>query len=158
MAGDAMTRVVVPFNDVPLLFVRIVGKNGKERELRATINPVCQTVVIPRVDALHLGYEPGYMELMTGLKEEAGFLVAYTTQGLIEVTDIWISEMRIGDIVLKNVRAVPYDIPMETGIDVILGHSVLSRLKVTIDYEKKQLIIEDFQTVDKEKEKGEGEG
>jgi len=153
-----MTRVVIPFKDAPTLFVQIVGSNGKRRELRAIVDPAAQYVIIPKVDALHLGYEPAYKETMIGLTEESGYLLAYTIAGLIEGIEITIDEIRVGDLVVKDVAALPYDIPMETGVDVVLGHSFLSRLKtVIIDYEKKQLTLEDSsqqQTEDKEKKEG----
>ncbi|NHV96749.1 MAG: hypothetical protein HA494_03040 [Thaumarchaeota archaeon] len=150
-----MTKVVIPFKDAPTLFIQIVGKNGKRRELRAIIDPAAQYVIIPKVDALQLGYEPAYKEMLVGLSEEVGYLLAYTIAGPIEVLDIMIDEIRVGDLVVKNVMALPYDVPMETGVDVVLGHSFLSKLKtVIIDYEKKQLVLEDSpqqQTEDKEK-------
>ncbi|MEM2883532.1 MAG: hypothetical protein QXY08_02985 [Nitrososphaerales archaeon] len=150
-----MTKVVIPFKDIPTLFVKVVGKNGKQRELRAVIDPAAQYVIIPKVDALHLGYEPGFRETLVGLSEEFGMMLAYTIAGPIEVLDIMINEIRVADLVVKDVLALPHDIPMETGVDVILGHTFLSKLKaVVIDYEKKQLILEDYtqqQTESKEK-------
>lgn len=140
-----MTKLVIPFKDIPTLFVKVVGKNGKQREVRAVIDPASQYVVIPKVDALQLGYEPAYREMLVGLSEEVGYILAYTIAGPIEVLDITIDEIRVGDLVVKNVLAIPYDLPMETGVDIILGHSFLSKLKaVNIDYEKKQLVLEDF--------------
>jgi predicted aspartyl protease len=158
MVGGSMTRVVIPFKDAPTLFVQVVGKNGKRRELRGIVDPAAQYVIIPKVDALHLGYEPAYREMMIGLTEESGFLLAYTIAGPIEAVEITIDEIRVGDLVVKNVAALPHDLPMETGVDVILGHSFLSKLKaVVIDYEKKQLVLEDSsqqQTEAKEKKEG----
>jgi hypothetical protein len=140
-----MTRIVLPFKNLPTLFVQITGKNGKKRELLATINPASQDVIIPRIDASHLGYEwyESYPD-QPGLKDMLPLVGAISVPGIVQVLEFPLVEIRIGPIALKNVKAVSYDIPYQSGVDVVLGASFFSKLRTTIDSEKGQIVLEDF--------------
>lgn len=143
----AMSRVTIPFQEIPILFVQIVGKNGKQRELRAVVNTAAKYVIIPKIDAFQLGYDFVYSERFPEVVELQGgkVLLGYTLAGLIEAVKFNLAEVKIGDLVVKDVEAVAYDLPIPSSIDVILGYSFLSRLKTVIDYDKKQITFEEFQ-------------
>jgi hypothetical protein len=141
-----MTRIVIPFKDLPLLFVQITGQNGKKRELLAAIDPVSQDVVVPRLDLFHWGYDayadqPGQRE---EVKERFPVRLGLAVGSIIEAIEWQLPEIRIGPLAVKNVKAIGYDIPHQTGVDIMLGASFLSRLKTTIDFEKRQITLEDF--------------
>lgn len=144
-----MSRVVIPFKDLPLLFVQITGKNGKKRELLATIDPAAHDVVMPKIDAFYFGYDP-YAD-QPGLKEELPLVPSLGIAGMVQVLEFPLVELRIGPIAVKNVTAAAYDIPYQSGVDVVLGASLLSKLKTTIDYERRQIILEDFPQQSEEK-------
>jgi predicted aspartyl protease len=137
-----MTKLIVPFETVPRLFVQVFGESGKMRELMAVIDPASVDVVIPRVDALHLGY-PAYLDLAAD-KQSLNVTLGLTLSSLIEVAEFPLAELRVGEISLKGVSAVAYDTPLQAGVDVILGCSFLERFRTTIDYERKLLTLEEL--------------
>jgi hypothetical protein len=143
MDDAAVSRVVIPFKeDLPLLFVQITGKNGKKRELLATIDPASHDIIMPKIDAFYFGYDP-YAD-QPGLKEELPLIPSLGIAGMVQVLEFPLVELRIGPIAFKNVTAAAYDTPYQSGVDVVLGASVLNKLKTTIDYESRQIILEDF--------------
>jgi len=144
-----MSRIVIPFKDMPLLFVQITGKNGKKRELLAAINPAAQDVIMPKIDAFYFGYD-AYAD-QPGLKEELPLIPAIGVTSIVEVLEFPLVELRIGPIAVKNVTAAAYDIPYQSGVDVVLGATFLSKLKTTIDFERRQIILEDFPQQSEEK-------
>ena len=137
-----MTRIVIPFKDLPLLFVQITGQNGKKRELLATIDPASQDVVIPRIDAFHFGYD-AYAD-QPGYRAGLPLIPALGISGMVEVLEFTLPELRVGPLAVKNVTAAVYDTPYQSGVDVVLGASFLSKLRTTIDFEKGQIVLEDF--------------
>jgi predicted aspartyl protease len=144
-----LTRIIIPFNDMPVLFVQVTGKNGKKRDLLAAIDPASQDVVIPRIDAFYFGYD-AYAD-QPGLKEELPLIPAVGISSIATILEFPLVEVRVGPIAVKNVVAAAHDTPYQSGIDVVLGTSFLNKLKTTIDYEKKQIVLEDFPQQPEEK-------
>jgi len=121
-----------------IFFVRVKGRKGV-REYNAVLDTGSEYSVIPKQDARDLGYDaychpddPG-----EGVK-------AVTKTDMCELDEIELEEVRVADIVVKNVKALAHYLPKVGRVEATLGLSFLRDLKTTIDYETGYLTIENI--------------
>lgn len=127
----------LPLTIPPTLFVRIRGERGV-REYRAVLDTGCAYCMIPRKDALDLGYPATYEPIMPDTGEGG---TAVTNSYIIQVPIITLKEVSVGELVVKDLRTVAYDLPVPSGVDVVLGVNFLKNFKVTFDFKDEALII-----------------
>ncbi len=133
----------LPLEEPARCFVRVVGANGKVRELRAVLDTASTCSVLPTKDALQLGYQISY-DPYTGIGEGS---VVVTVDGIIYTSIAILKEVWLGDLVVKDLKALIYDFPEQAGVDVILGTNFLKNFKLTFDYEEGTLSIEQVKGV-----------
>ncbi|MFQ6084838.1 MAG: TIGR02281 family clan AA aspartic protease [Candidatus Bathyarchaeia archaeon] len=134
-------RVELPLETPITLFVRIVGEKTT-RELRAVLDTGSMYSLIPREDAVQLGYTTLYDPLQPQLGGEGALTV--TGSYIIEVPVVTLKEVRLGGLKAENVKAVVWDLPEPSGADVLLGINFLKNFKTTLDYKKGTLTIEEI--------------
>jgi predicted aspartyl protease len=120
----------------PEAFVRLKGRNGATRELRALVDPATDYCVLPKPDAYRLGYpeaahdDPISMppNLIT-LVSSAGF-----SQGML----IKIEELSLGTLRVKDVDFLAFDLPQAVCYDSILGRTFFqaSGTRLELDYSR----------------------
>jgi predicted aspartyl protease len=120
-----------------LVFMRVKGKNGV-RELRAIIDTGSQYSVISFQDARRLGYE-AYFDIVS---DPGGGTRTLTQAGIIEVDEISLEEVSIGELVAKDVKTLAFDLPKFGRTEAILGLSFLKNFKTTIDFKQGFLTLE----------------
>ena len=121
--------------------MRLKGRNGAVREIRALLDPASDYCVLPKPDAFRLGYPeaahddpitmpPNLVTLSTG----AGY-----SQGML----IKIQELNLGQIRLENVAFIAHDLSQSVCYDVILGRSFFSAAgcNLELDYSSQKLKI-----------------
>jgi predicted aspartyl protease len=119
------------FGELPIVFVRVTGLNGKKAELKAVVSTGATECIISTKDATMLGYRFNYnlQERSTeGTKEvvTAGFLV--------DMPPIVLKEVTLGELSATDVKAWVYDVPEMAGIDVVLGASFLKHFNLSFDF------------------------
>jgi len=128
----------LPLKTPITFFVRIKGETGV-RELRAVLDTGSAYTLIPKKDAIQLGYQAWYDPLISdsgqGVKTVMGSII-------IAAPFIILQEVSVGELTAKNVEAVAWDMPRPSGADVLLGLSFLKNFTITIDYKKGILRIE----------------
>jgi clan AA aspartic protease (TIGR02281 family) len=129
----------LPLKHPTTLFVRVIGLSGKTRELRAVLSTGSTVCLLPVKDAIQLGYTISYNPLL----DEGEKIVAATANGVIETSVVTLQEVRVGHLAVKNVKASLSDLPMPSGIEMILGANFLSNFKITLDYKKQRIMIEE---------------
>ncbi len=133
-------KIELPLKTPITLFVRIVGEKAT-RELRAVLDTGSTYTLIPKKDAIQLGYTTLYDPLVPSLGGEGAHVV--TGSYIIEVPLITLKEIRVGGLTAENVKAVVWDLPEPSGADVLLGTNFLQNFKTTLDYKKGTLTIEE---------------
>ncbi len=129
-------KVELPLKTPITIFVRVKGERG-EREFQAILSTGSTPAVISKIDAMQLGYD-----IIQDLTEEEEAINAVTSSGTIEGLEIPLKEVRLGDLVAKDVQAVVLDMPTVGGVDMLLGTSFLKNFKTTLDYDKEILVVE----------------
>jgi predicted aspartyl protease len=122
-----------------IFFVRVKGPQG-EREMRAVLDTGSVYSMIPVQDARQLGYD-AYFDRMS--MPDCG-TPAVTKSDIIETDSIELEEVRVGNLVATNVKALTWDMPRLAGVEAILGLSFLKNFMTTLDYANNQLTIEPF--------------
>lgn len=61
----------------------------------------------------------------------------------MDATRVILKSVRIGELELKNIPAILHDLPDPVPTKVLLGMSVLTKLKTVIDCKSKEFILED---------------
>jgi predicted aspartyl protease len=118
-------------------FVKIKGEKGTS-ELRAVLNPSAEYCVIPKHEAILLGYKIDFDEFT----EPGEGTRAITIGGIIEAGEVELDEVQVADLVSKNVKTIVSDLPILGGVQFVMGLSFLANYKTTIDYGKGYLTIE----------------
>ena len=124
-------------NKIITFFVKIKGKKGIS-ELRAVLNPGAEYCVMPRHEAILLGYNIDFDELT----EPGEGRRAVTISGIIEGGEIELEEVQVSDLICKNVKTIIIDLPILGGLQFVVGTSFLSSFKTTIDYSSGYLTID----------------
>jgi predicted aspartyl protease len=127
------------------VWCRIKGLNGKSRELKGLIDFNYQFCLMPRQDAMDLGYSDasqrhkGWYET----RPDRAPLVL-TFRGIERTIQINLKEIVVGRLVAKDVDTVvlEYDPPSLSPIDVILGWSFLQNFRITVDPKSKFLSLD----------------
>ncbi|HVP22439.1 MAG TPA: aspartyl protease family protein [Conexivisphaerales archaeon] len=119
---------------VPVAFVRLRGRNGRVREYEAIVDSAATYCVLPKVDAYALGYGEAIQDPSTSYITRPGnFITLASISGYINATLIKVDEVTLMGKALREVEFLAYDLPPETGFDVILGASFLSRASASVD-------------------------
>jgi len=121
-----------------IFFVRVKGPRGI-REYNAVLDTGSEYSVIPLQDARDLGYDAYFHE-----DDPGDGVKAVTKTDMFELDEIELEEVRVADIVAKNVKALAYYFPKVSRIEATLGLSFLKNLKTTIDYKTGYLTIENI--------------
>lgn len=131
-----MIRVKIEPEKPITLFVRVKGENGV-REYQAVLDTGSEYSIIPLQDARELGYE-AYCDP----EDPGGGTRAITKTDMVELDEIELEEVQVGDLVAKNVKALAHHLPRLGGVEATLGLSFLKNFKTTIDYKAGYLTIE----------------
>ncbi len=118
------------------LFVRIKGEKGV-REIRAVLDTGSQYCVIPLQDARQLGYDAYFSP-----DDPGSGTIAVTKAELIEVDEIELEEVSVGDLVARNVKSLVWGFPKLAGVEGLLGLSFLEHFRTSLDFKQGLLTIE----------------
>ncbi|MCK5577660.1 MAG: aspartyl protease family protein [Dehalococcoidales bacterium] len=123
--------------DKPItLFVRFKGTKGV-REMRAVLDTGSQYCIIPLQDARQLGYDAYF-----NADDPGEGTKGITKTDLVEVDEIELEEVSVGDLVAKRVKSLVWTLPRLGGLEATLGLSFLEQFKTTLDFKQGYLIIE----------------
>jgi predicted aspartyl protease len=123
--------------DKPItLFVRIKGAKGV-REMRAVLDTGSQYCLIPLQDARQLGYDAYF-----NADDPGEGTKGITKTDLVEVDEIELEEVSVGDLVAKRVKSLVWTLPKLGGLEATLGLSFLEQFRTTLDFKQGYLIIE----------------
>ena len=123
--------------DKPItLFVRIKGAKGV-REIKAVLDTGSQYCIIPLQDARQLGYDAYF-----NADDPGDGTRGITKTDLVEVDEIELEEVSVGDLVVKKVKSLVWGLPRLAGVEAILGLSFLEHFKTTLDFKQGYLTIE----------------
>jgi len=121
--------------------VRLKGRNGAVREIRALLDPASDYCVIPKPDAFRLGYpEAAHDDPIT---MPPNLVTMATSTGYSQGMLIKIQELHLGQISLQNVPFIAYDLSQSVCYDAILGRSFFSAAQcdLELDYSTQKLKI-----------------
>ncbi len=100
--------------DKPItLFVRFKGTKGV-REMRAVLDTGSQYCIIPLQDARQLGYDAYFNADDPGERT-----IGITKTDLVEVDEIELEEVSVGDLVAKRVKSLVWTLPSHCGTAII---------------------------------------
>lgn len=119
------------FSDLPTVYVRVTGLNGKKAELRAIVSTGATECMISTKDAVSLGYR--FLHDLQ-LHSHIGMKSAVTAGYLVDMPPITLKEVALGDLSATDVEALAYDVPDIAGIDVVLGASFLRHFNLTFNF------------------------
>lgn len=123
----------------PTFFVRVKGERGV-REYRAVLDTGCTYCMIPKKDAVGLGYIAEY-DAVERTEGEGGPVISGSF--IIDVPFITLKEVSVGELTAKNLQTVLSDLPTPSGVDMILGTNFLKNFRVTFDFKNNALTIEE---------------
>ena len=127
---------------VPTTFVRLRGRNGKVREYEALLDSASQYCVMPKVDAYSLGYGEAIQDPTTDfITRPSNLMTVATFAGYIDAPVIKVEEASFRGAAFKEVEFLAYDLPQETGFDVVIGASLLSRARAKLDMSSLNLTL-----------------
>jgi hypothetical protein len=116
------------------------GQNGSVREFRGLLSFSSDYCIVTKPDAYALGYTEtahvGYIVRPPNL------LTLAAPGGFVTGPLIRMAEATMGPVTVEDVEFVAFDLPQVSGVDVILGLSLLRFLKVQVDFLSKRLTIE----------------
>lgn len=134
-------------NDYPLfptIFVNLKGRNDIRREYLALISSSFYYSIITRVDAYLLGFAEAVSDVIADVITRPHYLTSLVgVNGFIDAPMILMDEVTIGNLTFKNLEFITYDLPPETGLDIILGKNFLEKAKARIDYRNRVIEIEE---------------
>lgn len=127
----------------PSLFVKLKGSAEATREYLALLSTTFEYCVIPRVDAYMLGYAEAISDMLTDIVARPHYVTTLVSvNGFVDAPLITMNEVSIGGITIKNIEFIAFDMPRETGVDVVLGRNFLEKVKAKIDYYSKIVELE----------------
>jgi len=133
------------FGRFPTIFVRLRGRNGGVREFNALIDFGAEYCVLPKVDAFALGYpEAGNDDPRS---QDSNRVTLASHDGYNSAALIKMTQVELGHMSFENVDFLAFDIPQATGLDVVLGRSLLQFLKLEFDFSVSQLGMEETRRV-----------
>jgi len=77
------------------------------------------------------------------LDKEEPYVMLSTASGVIGVTKKIINEIKVNEIVFKNIPAVIHELPEPTPVKILIGMNLLMKTKLTVDGKKKVFNLED---------------
>lgn len=116
------------------LMVTLFGENDSEYETEALIDTGATLTIIPTEisDLLELPED-----------KEMPKMQMITAGGVIEVSRKIVKEMRMGEIVLKNVEVAIHRLPDPIEVKVLIGMNVLERITLIIEGKKKEFFLKE---------------
>jgi len=111
------------------------------REFRALVSAGAEYCIVPKVDAYALGYQEAANDDPVTPAENTITSVTYDGYGKMAL--ISIARVDLGSISFDRVEFVAFDLPAATGLDVVLGRSLLRFTRFQLDYASGELRIED---------------
>jgi hypothetical protein len=124
------------------VFVRLKGRNGNVREYPAVLSPAFEFCAIPKVDAFALGYQEAAVA-NGAYSEHFPNAVHYVNSGSYGMGAlIRMDQVDIGAMSLRNVEFLTYDILQATGVDVVLGRSLLQEMRLEVDFVSSEFKLE----------------
>jgi len=136
-----MTDFVVPFQRFPLVYVRLKGRNNSVREVRALIDPASDYCILPKPDAFRLGYpEAAHDDPIT---MPPNLITVASSAGYSQGMLIKMQELELGDIKLRDVDFLAYDVSQSVCFDAVLGRTFFSAAEcdLELNYSSKKLKI-----------------
>ena len=122
--------------------MRLKGRNGNIREYQAFLSPTFEYCAIPKVDAFALGYEEAAVAGGGRIMQAANALDFASSNEYGRGALIKMTQVDIGPISLRDIEFLTYDLLQATGVDVVLGRSVLQAMKLEIDFSSHMLKLE----------------
>ena len=124
------------------MFARLKGRNGNTREYPALLSPSYEYCAIPKVDAFALGYQeasvaggdrrmvaPNALDFVSSSEYGRGALIK-------------MAQVDIGQLSLRDVEFLTYDLIQATGVDVVLGRSALQGMRMEVDFVSHKLELQ----------------
>jgi hypothetical protein len=127
------------FRDLPTTFVRLKGRNGVTREYRALLSPTSEYCVLPSVYAYRLGYPEAANDSRLPSPNSVA-IASYVGYG--RGTVIRMAQVELGDISLRDIEFLTFDILQSIGLDVVLGLTLLRHMHLDLDFASHRLRLE----------------
>ncbi|MEM0506913.1 MAG: hypothetical protein QXW58_06640 [Thermosphaera sp.] len=138
-----MSKLQIPLSRMPTIHIWIKGRNGKWFEFKALISTCSEYGILSKVDAFILGYDEALVDPQTALiTGDARVIPFITFTGIDYAPLIRVDEIRIGNVRARDVEFLAYDLPRESGFDVIVGQNILARCGMILNYSKGVIEIE----------------
>jgi len=136
--------IVLPLLSPMLLLAKFTGPNGYTRELRTLVRPGAPYCMIDREDAFRMGFIQAMLEEGPRRYELPASRIPWlaTAGNFIEAPLFTLPEISLGDLSVKGVETLAYDLPDVTRIDAVLGETFLNNFTVVFDYRKRELRLE----------------
>jgi hypothetical protein len=129
-----------PFLKFPSVFSRLRGRNDEVREFRALIIPTAEYCVLPKVDAFHLGFpEAASVDARVPMPNTLTF-ASYNAYG--RGTVIKMPQVDVGNVSVRDVDFLAFDLLQSLGYDVVLGRSLLQHMRLELDFPAGRLRME----------------
>lgn len=122
--------------------MRLRGRNGNVREYPAVLSPTFEYCAIPTVDAFALGYEEAAVASGDHTIHAPNLLHFVSSGGYGRGALIKMTQLDIGPLSLQDVEFLTYDILQTTGVDIVLGRSLLKEMRMEIDFKSHKLMLE----------------
>jgi predicted aspartyl protease len=126
-----------PLAKLPVVYVRVAGLNGKTMEVRAIVSTGATECIITTRDALELGYTiPPDLYSRSEKASKEGIETTVTAGYLVDMARLLLKEVRVGDLSVKDVEALAWDIPENAGVDAVVGVSFLKNFRMTVNFKE----------------------
>jgi len=130
-------KIKISANEPIIFFIRVRGPKGV-REFRAVLDTGSTDCVIPLQDARELGYDAYYDDYSkTGIGTKG-----ISKNSIFETDELVLKEVSVADLVVKEVKALTWDLPRYSGIEAVLGMSFLSHFNIYMDFKQGCLTME----------------
>jgi predicted aspartyl protease len=118
---------MTPFK-YPRVFARVTGRNGRVYEYLALLSTASEYSVLPRVDAYRLGYTHVLEDPITAEITFSPHVVTFVSAtGFEKGSLVVVDRVSVGESSVEGLECIAYDLPQESGVDLILGLNFLSR-------------------------------
>lgn len=90
-----------------------------------------------------LGYPEAISDTMTEMITRPNYVTTLASvNSFVDAPLLSMKEVTIGQLTVKNLEFIAFDLPQETRIDAILGRNFLERVKAKIDYHNRVIELE----------------
>ena len=133
-----------PLKSPMLVAARLEGQNSYVRELSAVIDFNSPWCIIPRQDALDLGYPEGANQVVQWEKVHPDKVPRFLTlRGIERGIKVSLRKVSVGRLLATDVDALVLEMPTSRfgTFDVILGGTFLKNFRLTVDMKKGYLSL-----------------